>query len=187
MLWIYLLIIQGVDHPVQKPNFPECPYWKVVLYELNGDPGHYAESVFNLQTGESRELEPYQVAEFIQIITSPESYGFMVAACHDPRIGLVFYGKNDEICAYLSLCLACNNIYTIPGLRLGLEYSGSGFSLKTRKKLREIFARWRFPDEHYTLMFDHPLQVRMALEDHGLDSLQIEEQLKLLPNVDWSE
>lgn len=137
-------------------SFPNCSYSKVLLYELNGNGNHHgAASVFRQRTGRRKELKPAEIKSFLNLLNAKSSYGNTTAACHEPRIGLVFYTKEEAPCAYLSLCLACNNVYTMPKITLGLQ-SGmeSGFSLKSRKKLHKILEDWGLPDENYSELFD---------------------------------
>lgn len=136
-------------------GFPGCDYYRAVVFELNGRPGPGADAVFRLRTGKQKELSEAELESFLELISNPDSYGDFTAACHDPRIGLVFYDEEGEVCSYLSLCLACNNLYTEPSLNLNLEPAReTGFSKAMRKQLRDIFAEWGFPDNNHSEMFD---------------------------------
>ncbi|MBR9921688.1 MAG: hypothetical protein GYB31_12690 [Bacteroidetes bacterium] len=135
-------------------NFPGSTISRVIFQELNGRGGHGLESVFEIRTGKSKELRPAEYQPFLELLHNPKSYGQYTAACHDPRVGLIFYNESDHIIGYISLCLACNNVYTRPRLAgLGLSYQDAGFSKISRKKLRELFANWGFPDD-YLGIFD---------------------------------
>jgi hypothetical protein len=163
-----------------SPKFPSCEYSKVLIYSLNGNGNSSgAESVFRQRDGKLKEINPKEIKEFITLINSKKSYGNTTAACHEPRIGLVFFDKNEAPCAYLSLCLACNNIYTKPEIKLGLQPGmESGFSLKSRKKLHEIFEKWGFPDKNYSPLFDDDELYTDFLRTQGYTKLEIEEELK---------
>ncbi|MCP4439941.1 MAG: hypothetical protein GY810_13430 [Aureispira sp.] len=161
-------------------KFPACEYSKVILYELNGKGNHSrAESVFRQRTKKSKELNSEELKDFLKLLNNKDSYGNGTAACHEPRIGLVFYDRHKDPCAYLSLCLACNNVYTKPGLNLGLEVGiDQGFSLKSRKKLHKIFEKWGFPDKNFSPLFDDEELYGNFLKKQGFKESDIEETVK---------
>ena len=126
--------------------FPGIPYDKVVAYELNGRPGYQkAASVFQNRTGKAVELTAVQTDDFLRLINDRQNYGRPENACFDPGIGLVFYDDQSQIAAYLSLCLHCYNLYSIPPLELGLEpVVASGFSAEMVAELQGLFQSWGF-------------------------------------------
>ena len=131
------------------PEFPGRPYHRVVAFELNGRYGHArAASVFENQTGKQIVLTQPQVEDFLLLLNDRKSYGHYEMACFDPRVGLVFYDESDEVVAYLSLCLACNNVRAEPALDFDLEIpSNSGFTKKVYHRLFELFNAWGIPHE----------------------------------------
>jgi hypothetical protein len=161
-------------------KFPACTYSKVFIYALNGHGNSSnAESVFRQRNGDYKEANPTDIKEFLKLINSKKSYGNATAACHEPRIGLVFLDKEEAPCAYLSLCLACNNIYTQPQIELGLQPGmESGFSLESRKKLHKIFEEWGFPDENYSSLFDDDEMYAKFLRKKGYTEKELEEEIK---------
>ena len=131
-------------------EFPGQVYHKVIAYELNGRYGHArAASVFEAQTGRQVVLTEPQLEEFLSLFNDRKSYGYYEMACFNPRIGLVFYNASNEIVAYLSLCLECNNVRSEPMIDFDLERpSNSGFTKKTYRQLLEMFNDWGIPHEH---------------------------------------
>ncbi|MEM7298057.1 MAG: hypothetical protein AAF391_07305 [Bacteroidota bacterium] len=125
-------------------SFPGCDYSQVEVHRLNAREGHsYARSALVCQTGDFKVLSGPEVNAFVALIQDSASYGDIMAACHQPMIGLVFY-QEDKVCAYLSLCLSCNNVYCEPALNLNLDYEKSGFSNHTRKLIRKILSEWNY-------------------------------------------
>lgn len=156
-------------------KFPTCSYSKVILYKLNGNANDsWSEAVFSKRTGEYKELTSEQVKDFLALLNNKKSFGNSTAACHDPRIGLVFYDENEAPCSYLSLCLSCNNIYTAPKLKYSSE-DNKGFSIKSRKKLHTIFEEWGFPDENYSFLFDDFELFKKDKEKEGLSDKEIKD------------
>ena len=155
---------------------------RIVLYELNGHGNHSgAESVFRQRTGKQTELKSGEIKEFLSLINNKQSYGVGYAACHEQRLGIVFYDKNIPI-SYLSLCLACNNLYSKPRIDLGLEGArNSGFNKKSRKIIRKIIDEWGFRDESITI-FDHDDSIREILERKGMSEQEIEKELHEMRN-----
>lgn len=159
-----------------QDEFPSCSYSKVILYKLYGNENHsWNDAIFSQRTGEYKELSQERVTDFLELLNSKKSYGNSTAACHDPRIGLVFYDENENPCSFLSLCLSCNNIYTKPELKLDLE-SNDGFSLKSRKKLHAIFEEWGFPDENYSFLFDDFELYKKDMQKEGWSEKEIKEE-----------
>lgn len=142
-----------IDYPKDQAAvqvFPGIPYQKVIAYELNGRYGHArAASVFENRTKKQVVLTKPQVEEFLSLLNDRKSYGYYEMACFDPRIGLVFYNVSNEIVAYLSLCLQCNNVRSEPALDFDLKIpSNSGFTKKKYRQLLEMFNAWGIPHEH---------------------------------------
>lgn len=160
-------------------KFPNCSYTKVILYKLNGNGNHSgANSVFRQRTHEFKELSPSDLKDFLKLINKKSSYGNSTAACHEPRIGLVFYDENEQACSYLSLCLDCNNIYTSPELNFAEKMIPMhGFSIESRKKLHKIFEEWGFPDENFSPLFDDEALYREFLLDQEYTQEEIEEAI----------
>jgi len=161
-------------------EFPGVAYEKVVLYELDGRGNHSgAKSVFRQQTGGTKVLTEKDVQAFLKLISTPKSYGNTTAACHEPRIGLVFYNEQEEEVAYLSLCLACNNVYTSPVLAFSESLIPKhGFSIKSRKQLHKIFEEWGFPDEEFSPLFDDGELYEAFLIKKGVPKSEIKEAIK---------
>jgi len=142
-----------VDYPKELAavtEFPGHPYHKVIAYQLNGRYGHArAASVFKNRTGQKVVLTESQIEEFLSLFNNRKSYGYYEMACFNPRIGLVFYDASDDIVAYLSLCLECNNVRSEPALGFDLERpSNSGFTKKVYRQLLELFNDWGIPHQH---------------------------------------
>jgi hypothetical protein len=114
------------------------------------------------------------------LLNSKDSYGNSTAACHEPRIGLVFYDKNKNPCSYLSLCLSCNNLYSTPKLK-HIE-SNDGFSIKSRKKLHAIFEEWGFPDENYSFLFDDYELFKRSWRKDSIPEKELKEMWEELHN-----
>lgn len=94
------------------------------------------------------ELTEPQVEEFLSLFNNRKSYGHYEMACFDPRIGLVFYDASDQIVAYLSLCLQCNNVRSEPPLDFDVVVpTNSGFTKKVYRQLFEMFNAWGIPHE----------------------------------------
>lgn len=161
-------------------EFPNCSYTKVILYKLNGNGNHSgANSVFRQRTHESKELSPNDLKDFLKLMNTKSSYGNSTAACHEPRIGLVFYNKDETPCAYLSLCLDCNNVYSSPELNFAEKIIPQhGFSIESRKKLHDIFEKWGFPDENFSPLFDDEELYSAFLLEQGYTSEEIEEAIE---------
>lgn len=175
-----LKMIDSIPQSTEKFNIKSSN--RIVLYELNGHGNHSgAESVFRQRTGKEKELKSEEVKEFLSLINNKQSYGVGYAACHEPRLGIVFYDENIPI-SYLSLCLACNNLYSKPRIDLGLEGArNSGFNKESRKMIRKIIEDWGFSDESITI-FDHDDSIREILERKGMSEQEIEKELYELRN-----
>ena len=110
------------------------------------------------------------------MINDKQSYGVGYASCHEPRIGIVFYEKDIPV-SYLSLCLACNNLYTKPALKLGLDGAREwGFNKESRKEIRRIIDKWGFKDEGFNI-FDHDDSIREILKTRGMSEPEIEREI----------
>ena len=160
------------------PSFPGRTYSKVIVHQLNGQPGSRAQSVFELQTGKSAQLDSVHLVSFLKLINDPKSYGNLVAACHDPRVGMILYDSDDKVTSYLSLCMACNNLYTAPQLTLALDHNASGFSLESRKKLHSILEGWGLPDWGFSPLFDDEELYLRYLKHHDYTEKEIQEKLE---------
>lgn len=164
----------------ESEEFPSCSYSKVILYKLYGNANDsWSKAIFSKRTGEYRELTSEQVKDFLALLNNKRSFGNSTAACHDPRIGLVFYNKNETPCSYLSLCLSCNNIYTAPKLKYSSE-DNKGFSIKSRKKLHTIFEEWGFPDENYSFLFDDFELFKKDRKKEGSSDKEIKDEWRSL-------
>lgn len=164
-----------------SPSFPPDNYRTVIAYGLNGRPlVQGAMHLLSNKTGQQHRLTPADTDSLLTLITSPQSYGLGTAACHDPRIGLIFYDRSNQPCGHMSICLACNNVLAEPslGLRPATGYR-NGFSLASRKKLRTLFARWGMADLQFSPLFDDEATLRASLTAQGLDQEAIEAEIAI--------
>ncbi|MEL6276393.1 MAG: hypothetical protein AAFU03_14935, partial [Bacteroidota bacterium] len=157
-------------------GFPGGLYESVVFYELNGRPGRLTRNWLQRnRTGKTVTLTKPQVEAFLDILNDPNSYGGEVAACHDPRHGFEFKDKLGRVFAYMSLCMACNNIYTKPALIIDNEPGRKGFNIDTRHRLRDLFGEWGVAKGGFSNLFDDELVLREELAERGIgpDSIEV--------------
>lgn len=127
----------------------------VVLYEL-GPPGHgLAESVFRNRTGVKCALNADQARQLARLLNASSTFGGTSAACHDPALGVIWYGGDSCPVAYLSICLNCNNVYSSPHLKSN-QTDGPyyGLSVQGRRKLIDLLTSWDRPYLQYSFLFD---------------------------------
>lgn len=134
-------------------KFSDLDFSKVIIYELTSYGFYGAESVFKYRTGNYKVLDKNIAHEFLKLISKKESYNNAIAACFDPRVGLVFYDSNDIPVKYVSICLSCNYLKSNPSI----NYSNNeqkGFTIETRKKLHKLLEKSGLPDTQYSELFD---------------------------------
>lgn len=159
-------------------SFKTKDFAKVEVFELNGRGNYGAASVFQFRTGNYCEIDLNDANELLKLLNNKKSYGNSIAACFDPRIGLVFYDKLNNPIKYVSICLACNYLKAVPTLEYR-DYVQRGFSLKTRKQLHKLLQKWGFPDENYSELFDDEELFIDYLKTRGLSGQEIEVELSL--------
>ena len=156
-------------------GFPGGLYETVVFHELKGRPGRLTRnSLQQNRAGKSLTLNKSQVEAFLNILNDPNSYGGDVAACHDPRHGFEFKDKLGRVFAYMSLCMACNNIYTKPALVIDNEPGRKGFNIDARHRLRDLFGEWGVNKGGFSNLFDDELVLREELIEKGIEPDSIE-------------
>lgn len=81
--------------------------------------------------------------KLVKILKSPKSYGNGMAACFEPKIGLIMYDREKIPLGHVSICLDCNQFRS--SLKTTAPNSPfRGFSKEARQKLRTLFFSWGF-------------------------------------------
>lgn len=127
----------------QPTTFPYSQGAFFKVYHLNCS-GECQEAVFRTRRDYGIEIPKQDFLDLMAILKAPRSYNNGMAACFDPKFGLVVYDKDSIPTEFLSICLDCNNIRSYPG-SLGVQYTNDalqGFSIKARTQLRTLFFKW---------------------------------------------
>lgn len=89
---------------------------------------------------ESAEIDPVEAQTIFDILSSPESYGAPIAACHYPRLTLAFYHKDEHLpFATIGICIDCANADSWPhikGLHARLPEDTPGYGLSAIPEIR---------------------------------------------------
>jgi hypothetical protein len=117
--------------------FPHTEYTKVVAYhfeDLNG--GHIIDKngKLNQTVKKEKTLNASEVASFLEMINSHETYGGTYTRCFRPRLGFVFYDENNKTTAHISICFECSQQMSKPLVKAYADashgqhgYSDKGF------------------------------------------------------------
>lgn len=167
---------------VEKDTFPGdiCTHGTLCILDGYWESGG-ADAVFTHSTGEEYNLSEKATKEIIDILANPESYGNSVAACFEPRHGIIFYNDEDQITGYCSFCMSCNNIYSKPKINYNQEYH-HGFSTETRNKIIYWLEKYGSGYDSYSPLFDDNDQYAKLLKLQGLSDEEIKKEIELNGN-----
>lgn len=107
-------------------------------------------------------ISEYQ--ELVTLLKDTRSYNTGVAACFYPKISLIMYDRDGIPLGYISMCLDCNQFRAT--IATGQPNTAmQGFSKEARKKLRSLFAKWRFDYYGYMSGVDDEKEYRQYLKE----------------------
>lgn len=147
---LFLALGFSLNGFAQNSPFDSLKYTHVIVYEYLGGEGKgqplIVENGKLPYTTKQVELSKNQVSSIVEILGSESTYGGDKAYCFIPRIGIVFYQK-EEIVAHISICLQCNYLISsidIPAKEVvkiidgEYEYPAEGFSDVGKKLLMDF-------------------------------------------------
>jgi len=125
-------------------KFPSTSFVRAIAYDYEGSSGQNIYEHGKKFHGIKKEqiLASNQVDNLLDILNDKGSYGGNISRCFKPRLGVIFYDKEDKVVGQVSICFECNSQQSTPAIKakeiMTVETGNSGFSDAGRSKLIEF-------------------------------------------------
>lgn len=149
------------DHRYSEKLLDSLAYVKAYpIQEMNEGGSPF---IHRMTSGRFIPIKDFQ--EVVTLIKSRNSYGYPVAACFYPKIGLIMYDADDTPLGYISICMSCNQFHS--SLKTpSMEHGGvMGFNPQVRQRLRELFFSWKFDYYGYSSFVDDSTAYQTYLQN----------------------